>query len=80
MIEDTRDIAIGANVKVDAHVQDCIRFRAQIADSFRNVNDNMSGLADKITGLQVKAALLLGGLIVLGKISDYVLLWVENKK
>lgn len=79
MSEETRDIAIGADVKIDAHVQDCIRFRQQIADSFKNVNSNMSGLADKITNLQIKAALLLGALIVIGKVSDYILLWLEHK-
>ena len=40
--EDTRDIAIGADVKIDTHVQDCIRFRSQIAESFKNVNSNFS--------------------------------------
>lgn len=73
--QETRDIAVGANVKVDSHIEDCIRFRAIIQDSFRDVKGSMNNLADQIKGLQIKAALAVGGLIVFGKALDYLLAW-----
>ena len=73
--EDTRDIAIGADVKIDTHVQDCIRFRSQIAESFKNVNSNMADIGEQVKTLQIRAALALGGLVVIGKAIDYFLQW-----
>lgn len=73
--ENTRDIAVGANVKVDAHVQDCIRFRSQISESFKTVNANMADIGNQVKSLQIRAALALGALGVLGKAIDYFLEW-----
>jgi len=73
--EDTRDIAVGANVKVDAHIDDCIRFRTMIAQSFKDMNENMSAIGDQVKALQIRAALAVGGLVVLGKTIDYILQW-----
>lgn len=75
---DTRDIAVEANVKVDQHIQDCVRFRTIIADSFKTVNDNMNKQGEKINTLQIRAALLLGGLIVIGKGIDMLMAWLHK--
>ncbi len=75
---DTRDIAIGADVKIDTHVQDCVRFRQQIADAARRTDVKIDDLGDKIVGLQLKAALALGGLIAASKLLDYAILWFHK--
>ena len=76
---DTRDIAVGANTKVDAHVADCIRFRDQLSKQYDETKNAMSDLGDKITGLQIKLATALGILVFAGKIVDYVLVWRGTK-
>ena len=76
---DTRDIAVGANTKVDAHVADCIRFRDQLSKQYDETKNAMSDLGDKITGLQIKLATALGILVFVGKIVDYVLVWRGTK-
>jgi len=72
---DTRDIAVGANTKVDAHVADCIRFREQLSKQYDETKEAISSLGDKITGLQIKLATGLGILVFAGKMVDYILVW-----
>lgn len=77
--EGTRDMAIRANVKVDAHVEDCIRFRAQIAQSFSDTREDIKNITRDINKLQLKAAAALGILISAGKVIDWLLQWHGTK-
>ena len=75
----TRDIAVGANAKVDSHVADCIRFREQLSKQADLTNTAIADLGEKITGLQIKLATALGILLFAGKVVDYVLIWKGQK-
>ena len=77
--DNTRDIAVGANTKVDAHVADCIRFREQLSKQYDETKVAMSDIGDKITALQIKMAVALGILIFAGKIIDFILVWKGQK-
>ena len=77
--DNTRDIAVGANTKVDAHVADCIRFREQLSKQYDENKAAISDIGDKITSLQIKLATALGVLVFAGKIVDYVLVWRGQK-
>lgn len=62
-MDDTRDMVIRANTKIDTHVDDCIRFRATIAKSFDDVRADLKKQSWYLT-------LIIGGLIALSRLPE----------
>lgn len=61
----TRDLAVEARTKIDAHVQDCIKWREVVQKSF-------SDLQADLKTLNTRVILILGGLIALSKALEFV--------
>lgn len=66
------------NTIISMHIKECDSRDARTAEAFKEIKIMFKGLWDAhdemrkiVTNLQIKAALVLGGLMVLGKILDY---------
>ncbi len=71
--ESTRDIAVAADTKIDHHMIDCSEFRRALLATHTDMREDMGEIRETVTKLQIRLALLLGGLTVLGKVWDTVL-------
>lgn len=60
--DNTRDIAVAAGTKIDAHVQDCIGYRTETRATLREIQSDIK-----------KIFYVLGGITVLGHIVEIVL-------
>jgi len=63
--KDTRDIAVAAETKIDAHVQDCINHREAIQNFMIEIR------AD-IKRINWYLPLIIGGIVVLGHMPDWI--------
>lgn len=70
--ETTRDIAVSANTKVDAHVQDCIRHRESIQNFMLEIR------AD-IKRINWYLPLIIGGIVVTSHGIDWILMLIGHK-
>lgn len=64
--DDTRDIAITADTKIDQHMTDCTAFRTTIQNTLNEFRED-------IKKLNWRMALLLGAFEVVGKAIDYIM-------
>lgn len=62
--DDTRDIALKANTKVDQHMTDCVQFRI-------DVQKTLGEFREDIKKLNWRMALLMGGITAVSKLLDY---------
>ena len=66
----TRDMAIAAQTKIDAHVTDCTEFRKVMQATVVKIENNIDILRNDIQSLTVKLSIVVGGIIAIGKIID----------
>jgi hypothetical protein len=64
--QDTRDIAVEANSKVDQHMTDCTQFRI-------NLQNTLIEFRDDIKKLNWRMAMIVGGFTLAAKALDYLL-------
>lgn len=69
--EDTRDIAIGAETKIDAHLTDCATYRQSTETKLIKINDKI----DKINWF---LPLIIGGLVVLTHVPEWLNLFAQH--
>lgn len=50
----------------------------EIKGMFKGIWDAQDEMRRTVTNMQIRAALFLGGLIVLGKAFDYIFMWVHK--
>ena len=62
--DDTRDLAVEARSMITQHMTDCTKFRDDLQETLREFR------AD-IKALYTRLALIVGGLIALGKVIDF---------
>lgn len=66
MQEETRDIAIAADTKIDSHVADCLTVRIRIEKSLDDIRDDLKRINWYLP-------LILGGITVASHVFDIVL-------
>ena len=64
--QETRDIAVSANTKVDQHMTDCEQFRI-------NIQATLMEFREDIKSLNWRMAMIMGGFTLVGKILDYII-------
>lgn len=69
---DTRDTAVRADQKVDSHIQDCIKWREVVEKSFQSLKADLAAQGTDIKSLNNRVVLIIGGLIVVSKLLDWV--------
>lgn len=65
-LDDTRDIAITADSKIDQHMTDCTSFRSAVQDTLNEFRED-------IKKLNWRMACLLGGLELMAKTLDFLI-------
>lgn len=69
---ETHNIALTALNKIEAHAEECTRRQTGIDKNQAELKADIADLGKEVKSLNYKAAFALGGLIVVGKIFDYV--------
>ena len=66
MDDNTRDLALTANTKIDQHMTDCTKFREAL-------RQDLIGFREDIKKINWRVAMMLGGLIIISHGVDYFL-------
>lgn len=64
--QQTRDIAVTANTKVDAHIQECTELRKRIEKALDDFREDLKKI-------NWRMAMMVGGLLVLSHVIDWII-------
>lgn len=69
----TRDTAVRADTKIDSHMQECVEWRKAVHKSFAELTSEIKTLTSDVKSLNTRVILIIGGIIALSKLADWIL-------